>query len=406
MPPAGQVAVENPSPGGGLSNVLGVPVDPAPSLVPSTLTAAPGSRVTVTLANGFGGAGDWIAFAPTAAANGSYLTFTYVGTGVTERTWTVTVPSGAGTYEFRLFPNNTYSRAATSATITVDPTVVPPPSLSAIAVSATTVAPGASVTATLTGGTGGTLDWLALAPTTAANTSYNTFVFVGAGVTTRTWTVTMPSTPGTYEFRLFLNNGYTRVATSPTVTVSAALTGVPTITSLSPSRTSAGTAAFNLTVNGAGFVAGSEVRWNGVARPTTFVSGTQLRAAITAADVAAPGSAQVTVFTPPPGGGTSAAATFTIAPPAALTVDATTVAPGTPITVTLTNGLGGLYDWIGFAPTTAPNTSYLSFIFIGGSVTTRTWTVTAPQAPGTYEFRLFLNNGYTRVATSATITVR
>jgi hypothetical protein len=29
----------------------------------------------------------------------------------------------------------------------------------------------------------------------------------------------MPNPPGTYEFRLFLNNGYTRVATSPTITV-------------------------------------------------------------------------------------------------------------------------------------------------------------------------------------------
>ena len=404
--PSGQVAVVNPTPGGGVSNVLTVPIDPAPSLVPNTLTGPPGSRVTVTLANGFGGAGDWIAFAPTAAANSSYLTFTYVGTGVTDRTWAVTLPSTAGTYEFRLFPNNTYNRAATSATITVDPTAPPPPSTSVITVSATAVAPGASVTATLTGGTGGTLDWLALAPTTAPNTSYNSFIFVGAGVTTRTWTVTMPSTPGTYEFRLFLNNGYTRAATSPTITVSAALGGPPTITSLSPSRISAGTAAFTLTVNGTGFTTGSQVRWNGVARTTTFVSATQLRVAIAAADVAAPGTAQVTVLTPPPGGGTSAPATFTIAPPPALTVDATTVSPGTPITVTLTNGLGGLYDWISFAPTSAANISYISFVYIGGAVTTRTWTVTAPQTPGTYEFRLFLNNSYTRSATSATITVR
>jgi hypothetical protein len=29
----------------------------------------------------------------------------------------------------------------------------------------------------------------------------------------------MPTTPGNYEFRLFFNNGYTRLATSPTVTV-------------------------------------------------------------------------------------------------------------------------------------------------------------------------------------------
>jgi hypothetical protein len=41
---------------------------------------------------------------------------------------------------------------------------------------------------------------------------------VGSGVTAKTWTVTVPS-PGTYEFRLFLNNGYTRAATSPTITV-------------------------------------------------------------------------------------------------------------------------------------------------------------------------------------------
>jgi hypothetical protein len=47
------------------------------------------------------------------------------------------------------------------------------------------------------------------------------FVYVGAGVTTRTWTVAAPNTPGTYEFRLFLNNSYTRAATSPTITVPA-----------------------------------------------------------------------------------------------------------------------------------------------------------------------------------------
>ena len=39
---------------------------------------------------------------------------------------------------------------------------------------------------------------------------------MGAGVTTRTWTV--PVGAGTWQFRLFINNGYTRIATSPTVT--------------------------------------------------------------------------------------------------------------------------------------------------------------------------------------------
>jgi hypothetical protein len=73
----------------------------------------------------------------------------------------------------------------------------------------------------LTGGLGGGADWLAFAPTSAPNTSYLQYIYVGAGVSTRSWTVSAPSTAGTYEFRLFLNNGYTRAATSPTVAVVA-----------------------------------------------------------------------------------------------------------------------------------------------------------------------------------------
>jgi hypothetical protein len=400
----GQVTVVNPSPGGGTTPALTVPVDPAPSLTPSALTAPPGSRVTVTLANGFGGAGDWLAFANTSSPNSSYLTFTYVGSGVTTRTWAVTMPSTPGTYEFRLFLNHVTTRAATSAAITLDATA-PPPSPPVLTVSASTVAPGASVTATLTNGLAGGQDWLALASTASPNTGYLSFTYVGGGVTTRTWTVTMPSTPGTYEFRLFPNNGYTRAATSPPVTVSAGINGAPAITSLNPSRTSAGSGAFTLTVNGSGFAAASEVRWNGTPRPTTFVSGTQLRATIAAADVAATGTPQVSVVSPSPGGGTSAAVTFNVVPPPVLTVSATTAAPGTAVTVTLTNGLGGAYDWMSFAATSAPSFGYNAFVYVGANTTTRTWTVTMPSTPGTYEFRLFLNNGYVRWATSPMITV-
>jgi hypothetical protein len=74
--------------------------------------------------------------------------------------------------------------------------------------------------------------------------------------------------------------------------------------------------------------------------------------------------------------------------------------------VTLTGGLGGPTDWIAFAATSASNFSYLAYTYIGSGVTTRTWTVTMPPQPGTDEFRRFLNNGYSRTATSATITVQ
>lgn len=87
--------------------------------------------------------------------------------------------------------------------------------------------------------------------------------------------------------------------------------------SISPSVAVAGGAAFTLTVNGTNFVNNSTVNWNGSARATTFVSATQLTAAIPATDIAAAGTAAVTVVTPAPGGGTSNPQTFTIASPVA-----------------------------------------------------------------------------------------
>src|SRR5258707_1696246 len=87
---------------------------------------------------------------------------------------------------------------------------------------------------------------------------------------------------------------------------------VPTVASLSPSAAPAGSASFTLTVSGTNFVSLSTVHWNGSARPTTFVSSTELQAQITNADIATSGTVSVTVSTPTPGGGTSSALTFTV----------------------------------------------------------------------------------------------
>ena len=86
----------------------------------------------------------------------------------------------------------------------------------------------------------------------------------------------------------------------------------PVLSAITPANTSVGGAAFTLTATGTSFTVTSTLRWNGADRSTTFISATQLTAAIPATDVAAAGSAQVSVFTPTPGGGTSALLTFTI----------------------------------------------------------------------------------------------
>jgi uncharacterized protein (TIGR03437 family) len=89
---------------------------------------------------------------------------------------------------------------------------------------------------------------------------------------------------------------------------------VPKVGTLNPALAFAGDIGFELMVSGMDFVNGATVRWNGSARPTTFVNVGQLKATIPASDIAVAGTAMVTVFNPGPGGGLSNEEKFTIAP--------------------------------------------------------------------------------------------
>ncbi len=134
---------------------------------------------------------------------------------------------------------------------------------------------------------------------------------------------------------------------------------MPTLASISPTSANAGSPNFTLTVSGTNFISASVVRWNGISQVTTFKSATQLTAAITAADIFAQGSAQVTVFNPAPGGGASNALTFTINAPAPLLTSlspSSAVATGPQFTLTA-NGAnyvnGATINWNASAVTTS-----------------------------------------------------
>lgn len=72
-----------------------------------------------------------------------------------------------------------------------------------------------------------------------------------------------------------------------------------TLLSMTPSIWGTDEAAdFTLMVSGTGFTQNSVVRWDGEARPTTFVSSNQLTAAISAADVSTVAEIPVTVYDP------------------------------------------------------------------------------------------------------------
>jgi YVTN family beta-propeller protein len=90
----------------------------------------------------------------------------------------------------------------------------------------------------------------------------------------------------------------------------------PTISNLYPTCVPAGGESFPLQIAGpypgSNFVTTSVVRWNGNDRPTTLSGINGLVAQISASDVAAAGTAAVTVFNPGAGGGSSNALPFAL----------------------------------------------------------------------------------------------
>ena len=166
-----------------------------------------------------------------------------------------------------------------------------------------------------------------------------------------------PTTTGTYTVAISATNNKGTGNGTLTITIN---NPVPTTTSLSPSSTIAGSPQFTLTVNGTKFVSTSTVYWNGSPLVTTFSSATQLTAIVPAANVAATGTANVTVVNPAPGGGTSNAQTFTINPPPPVITSSLTatgqVAVAFSYTITATNSPTS-YNAAGLPPGLSVNTS-------------------------------------------------
>jgi hypothetical protein len=89
----------------------------------------------------------------------------------------------------------------------------------------------------------------------------------------------------------------------------------PAISSVSPTGVLAGSSDTPLDIVGSGFVSSSVVAWNGTALTTTFVSATDLKATVPAADLTGSSADQISVQNPVPGGGSSQASAFTVSSP-------------------------------------------------------------------------------------------
>ncbi|HLH29934.1 MAG TPA: IPT/TIG domain-containing protein, partial [Terriglobia bacterium] len=94
--------------------------------------------------------------------------------------------------------------------------------------------------------------------------------------------------------------------------VGIAPAAAPAISFITPASVFGGGSGLSITVLGSNFNQASSIYLNGQLLPTSFVSDSELHAAVPSTLVATPGTLSVTVVTPPPGGGTSNIATLAV----------------------------------------------------------------------------------------------
>ncbi len=228
--------------------------------------------------------------------NTSGLTTTFVSTNQLTAAVPGTDTATAGTFPITVFTPPGGSSGGTSTPPLYFTVNNPVPTTTAPLSPASCVVGTGPFTLTVNGSsfvTSSSVQWngTALATTYVSATQLTATVPASDCTTAGTATVTVfNATPGGGT-----SNGQTFTCDNP----------APTATSLSPTSAEVSGAAFTLTVYGTNFVPTSTVNWNSSGRATTYVSGTELQAAILATDLTAQGTALVTVTNPTPGGGTS-----------------------------------------------------------------------------------------------------
>ena len=389
-----------------------------------------GGVVTATVSDGPGLAADWLGLYD--GAGGlvtSYRDWKYLNGqhrkpesgGVANAAVTFTLPEIPGTYQLRLFTNDSYTEVASSAPIV---TTIPTVTLSETAVNA-----GATVTARITDGTGLPGDWIALYDTRGGPREYLQWQFLNGsharpanGFADTSVTFTAPSTAGTYNVRLFRNDSYALMTTSATITVSAPpppALPTPTVT-FGPSTVGIGATVRATIANGTA-KAGD---WIGLyetnGTQTSYLQWQYLNGSYQ--KPAAGLAAASVLFTLPLTTGTFHVRLFTndsyvlTATSEAITTVPPTVtlsrADASTLTATIANGPGAQGDWIGLYNAAGTQTEYLQWQFLDGShnrplngASAATLSFAVPAASGEYNVRLYARDSYTLIATSETLIV-
>ncbi len=307
---------------------------------------------------------------------------------------------------------------------------------SSVSANPTTIKPGGTTTASWSGIVAPTTtDWIGLYAPGAADTSFINWVYVSCSTTpgsaraSGSCSYALPATLslGNYDLRLFANDGFTRLATTNSLTVTnSALTASPTTVS----------AGATITASWSGISAPTPKDWIGLYVPgtadTKFISWVYVSCSMTAGTARASGSCFYLLpatlvagnyelrlfanddFTRLATSSLAVTTTGIVSQTPTLTVNPKTVKPGSTVTASWSGITAPTpKDWIGFYASGAADTKFISWVYVSCSMTAGTarasgscsYALPATLASGNYELRLFVNEGFTRLATSGALTV-
>jgi len=304
----------------------------------------------------------------------------------------VTTPApGGGTSDYVIVSVD--PSLQTTPTVTVTPSTMSITTAQPLTV--TVAVSGGSGKATPTGSV--TLTGGGYSNTQSLSSGSTQFSITAGSLSTGIDTFTANYTPDSNSSSTYNNAAGTSLAVAVTVPANPS----PVIGSMLPTFTSAGGAAFTLTVTGSGFVSGSTVYWGTSALTTTYGSATQLTAQVPATDIASAGNTAVTVQTPSPGGGTSSALQFEVdsigsrsTPPTFTTLTATVTA-GSPATYPVT-----LPSSVESASVTCLNLPTGAACSYSATTNKVTITTTSATPKGTYQITVVFTETVSGAATS------
>lgn len=283
-------------------------------------------------------------------------------------------------------------------------------------------------------------DWVAFYAAGAPDGTYlswrylnNSTALPSVGSVTSMLTFQAPSASGSYEFRFFVANSFARLATSTTLVVSTSAAQLVVNGTAPPTGVTVGAGSTAVVTVSDG--PGNTTDWVALAvfgsAPNAYVdwrylSGTTVppQSAVTAATLtfAMPttaGEFEFRFFANNSLDQIAASSRVTVlAPVAALSVNGVlpptplSAAPETAVAVGISGGPGNATDWVALARPGTPDSSYIAWKYLsdttsppGAGLTAATLHFTLPAQFDTYEFRLFANNGFSRLATSTNVVV-